>query len=476
MNYKRLFPIMILLLITIMDIKAKSINAADYGFLPTASAIDNMKALQKAVDNGGTIEITTPGIYELGGTVYIGSNTNIVFTDDVKLKKVVVKYPFSHVFLNKGALTKTYDENITIKNLNLIVNGVDRRDREIFGLRGQVAFFYIKNLRIDGFKCEDLEASQFAIHICTFEDIVVENAVIRGKKDGVHLGRGRKFVIRDCTFQTRDDAIALNGHDYDTSNPELGYIEDGLIENCKDLRDNESKVIGYFCRILGGAWKDWTPGMKVRKSDTVVANGRLYRVQADADGVEYISNIEPNHEKGVKEVDGIRWIVVQNDVTYAAGVKNVEFRDIFLYKPRVGFSIHFDNDRFSRSYYPGSVIPTQHNISMYNVQVLYEEKKNFMFISTPIDQISMFDCKLNNNTISFIGNSEVLTNYYDTKISMKDCSFLYDGELKLFSVADGVCGKNITIEMEGSKVKNGNFKMTTYQGGSKIILNSDLPM
>ena len=34
---------------------------------------------------------------------------------------------------------------------------------------------------------------------------------------------------------TFDDAIALNAHDYATSNPELGWIENGVIENCHDL-------------------------------------------------------------------------------------------------------------------------------------------------------------------------------------------------------------------------------------------------
>ena len=34
-------------------------------------------------------------------------------------------------------------------------------------------------------------------------------------------------------------------------------------------------------------------------------------------------------------LDGINWGMVQNDVTYTAGVRNVVFRDIFLEKPRI---------------------------------------------------------------------------------------------------------------------------------------------
>ena len=46
-------------------------NAADFGFSPEASGVDNAKALQKAVDCGGTIVISKPGIYKLGGTVFV---------------------------------------------------------------------------------------------------------------------------------------------------------------------------------------------------------------------------------------------------------------------------------------------------------------------------------------------------------------------------------------------------------------------
>jgi hypothetical protein len=70
-------------------------------------------------------------------------------------------------------------------------------------------------------------------------------------------------------------------------------------------------------------------------------------------------------------LDGITWGVVQDDVTYTAGVRNVVFRDIFLRKPRVGFSVHFDNDAYSRSYYPGAPIPAQEQLHFDNIRVLH---------------------------------------------------------------------------------------------------------
>ena len=43
-------------------------------------------------------------------------------------------------------------------------------------------------------------------------------------------------------------------------------------------------------------------------------------------------------EKGSVMLDSINWGVVQNEVTYTAGVRNVIFRDIFLEKPRTTLS------------------------------------------------------------------------------------------------------------------------------------------
>lgn len=72
----------------------------------------------------------------------------------------------------------------------------------------------------------------------------MNDAIIKGMKDGVHLGRGNGFTISNCVFQTFDDAIALNAHDYSIGNPELGWIENGVIENCHDL--SAENTTGFF--------------------------------------------------------------------------------------------------------------------------------------------------------------------------------------------------------------------------------------
>ncbi|SMP47984.1 hypothetical protein SAMN06265222_102371 [Neorhodopirellula lusitana] len=446
------------------------VNAAEYGFSPSASGIDNTQALQQAVDQGGTIMVSQPGTYAIAGTVYIGSHTSLVFGNNVFLKKVNEQGAFTHVLLNKGALTKTTDENITVKGLHIIVNGVDKGFTEVYGLRGHLAFFYVKDLRIERFRCMDLARTQFCIHVCNFEDLIINDVIIKGQKDGIHLGRGKRFTISNGVFQTFDDAIALNAHDYSSSNPELGWIEDGVVEKCYDL--DQPNTTGYFCRILAGAWIDWKQAMEVQQSDTVVSNGRLYRVQAQADGTVYTSQTQPTHDSGSQVLDGINWGVVQNDVTYTAGVRNVVFRDIFLQKPRTGFSVHFDNDKYSRSYYPGAPVVQQEQLLFDNIRVLHKGNTDLFSIGTPVDVLTITNCSLRNNKIRFRGN-KAMADYGKTQINITGCVFQHDGEMAL--VTNTVDRKEIYLQTASNTVLNADFKATIEPGSGNIVVRSDLP-
>lgn len=445
------------------------LDATNFGFSPEASGLENTKALQKAVDQAGTIVVSQPGTYKMAGTVYVGSNTTLIFGNDIYLKKVNEKGSFTHVLLNKGATTKTYDQNITVDGLQIIVNGIDKAMTEVYGLRGQIAFFYVKDLKIERFRMLDLESAQFGIHICTFEDLIIDDVIIKGNKDGVHLGRGNRFTIRNGIFQTYDDAIALNAHDYATSNPELGWIENGVVENCHDL--NQEKTTGYFCRILAGAWIDWKPGMEVQQSDAVVSNGKIYRVQAKADGTKYKSETQPTHESGSQVLDGINWGLVQTDVTYTAGVRNVIFRNIFLEKPRTGFSVHFDNDRYSRSYYPGAIIPKQEQLTFDNIRVINDQPTDLFSIGTPVDVLTICNSSFKNNRINFHGN-KAMPDYLKTKINIYGCVFNQKGPMNL--VVNSVENKEIYLKTSSNTELSDDFSAIVTPGNGKIIVDSDL--
>ena len=445
-------------------------NAADFGFSTDASGIENVKVLQKAIDQTGTIIVSQPGIYKVAGTTYVGSNTTLEFGNGVVLQKVDEVGKFSHVILNKGALTRTYDEHIVIKGLEVNVNGVDLAFKEVFGLRGQIAFFYVKDLKIEGFRCYDIMTAQFGVHVCTFEDLVIDNTILKGKKDGIHLGRGNRFTISNAVFETVDDAIALNAHDYATSNPELGWIENGVVEKCWDLRGDQ-KLVGYFCRILAGGWVDWNSGMKVQNSDAVVSNGRVYRFRGEVSDKLYKSVTQPTHEEGSKILDDINWVLVQDDVQYVAGVKNVTFRDIYLEKPRTSFSIHFDIGKWSRSYYPGAEIPMQRQLSFENIRVLHQSEGNLFNINTPIDVINISNSSFAKTGIRFYANG-AMPDYLTTKINITGSVFNADGEMILLD--NTVDNKIIHLNTSSNIETSSNFSAKVNPGKGKITITSDL--
>ena len=448
-------------------------DASDHGFSPGASGLANARALQKAADQGGAVWISKPGVYDIAETVLIGSHTSLTFGEGVFLRKVATQGVYSNVFLNKGARTKSWDVGISITGLSLIVNGIDQKFGSIYGLRGQIAFFYVRDLRIERFRCLDLDKLQFAIHVCTFEDLVIHDAVIHGKKDGIHLGCGKRFAIRNCVFQTHDDAVALNAHDYATSNPELGWIEDGIVEECHDLAEpDERRSDGYFCRLLAGGWDDWHSGLQVRQSDTVVSNGRLYRVHAEADGTRMTSQTRPVHASGTQVLDGIPWAMVQDGELRTAGVRNVVFRNIFLRNPRTAFSLHFDDDHYSRSYRHGSPVPVQENILVENVAVLHGEPTDLLSITSPANIVSIHRARLCSNGVVISGD-QTSHRGNTTCIDFLGCIFEEAGEMVL--LRNTVDGKAISLLTSASVVVHSQFRATVDAGKGKILLNSDLP-
>lgn len=438
------------------------INAKDYGFETGKSETENSAALQAACDAGGDIYISEPGIYDVSECIMLGSNTSIICANGVYLRRNKCENT-TYVFANKGALTREYSENIKLIGVRIICDGVVADSQSplyVPGLRGHVSFFYIKNLEIRDFEIMDLPAANFGIHVCTFHNIIIENVRIEGKKDAVHLGRGDKFVIRHGIFKTFDDPIALNAHDYSTSNPQLGWIENGIIEDCYDMDDSDTT--GYFCRVLAGAWGEWKPGMEVQNSDTVSYGGRLYRVIMPADGRIFKSVTPPTHESGIEEYDGIRWVMVQDDVVYGSGCRNIHFKDIFLQKKRpTAFSLHFDKDNYSRSYYPGAESPVQENIIFENI---YFQNDIPVFISavTPIDNIKVIN--------SVVGDSEILLKNIETDgIKYKKTNVLFSGTTfteKTPTLVRAEEGRSARVSIIGSCVDD-DFK-PKFEGNVEI--------
>ena len=401
--------------------------ADKYGFLPGNDAVTNSKAFQRCLDGGGRIRVRMPGEYKLCRTVFLDSDTDLEFADGAVLSRaedadgVAARF----VLLNRGALSRKFNKNIVIRNLQLRANGIDAGNGRpvdiptIVGMCCHTGFFYVKNLLLDGYTFLDLPPNDFAIQICTFENAVVENVHIEGMKDAVHFGTGRNFVVRHGIFKTYDDPIALNAHDYTTSNPELGWIENGLIEDCTDLDDPERGTTGFFARILAGGWRNWEPGMEIQSSgDAVVCAGSIYRSNGPKEKVSYKSLCRPEHDEGtITYPDGITWTMSQDrGVCYSCGVRNVVFRDIHLAKKRkVALCLHFDHDQYSRSFYPYGEIPVQSNIVFDRVFV-ENDIPALIQSRTPVDSIILRNSNIGSSEIRLLHALDTEGMVYDTTV------------------------------------------------------------
>lgn len=448
------------------------IKLSETGFNPENPASENRRILQSAADIGGDIYIDEPGVYDIDDMIVLKDNTSIIFCVGAAIRRQKNDTENAYVFINKGAYTREYTQNIRILNMTLICNDVvsdhitlDSK-KGVPGLNAHLAFSYIKNLYIDNFQVYDLPAKNFAIQVCSFENFVIENSRIEGRKDGVHLGVGSKFAIRHCIFKTFDDPIALNAHDYATSNPQLGWIENGVIEDCYDLDDNNGTT-GFFCRILAGSWKKWEKGMEVQHSDIVEYNNRLYRVFMKPDGRIFKTLTPPTHENGLAVYDDITWCMVQNEVIENCGCRNIHFKDIFLQKKRpVAFSLHFDKDNFSRSYYPGSNAPVQDNIIFENI-FIQNDIDTFLHTKTPVGNIKLINSELSGTGFVFESIETEGIEYGKTNILLSGVTFS-DGISTLISADNDF---DITFSVSGSICPDG-FKPKLI--GNIKLKNSDI--
>lgn len=401
----------------------QTITASLHGFSPKNNGDENRRALQKLFDIGGHILIDKPGKYDVVGTAYIGSDTTLEFVSGASLRRVPSGTGDGAAIMNKGAEAREYDENIVIRGMKLECNGVDisREHENIVGANAHVVFFYTKHTKIENFTCLDLPAHGFCIQICTFEDSLVENVHVEGMKDAVHYGPGKHFVLRNGIFRTFDDPVALNANDYAVANPEMGWIEDGLIENCVDL--DQPETTGFFCRLLAGAWSEWKSGMVIRNSDTVISGGRMYRAKMPPDDKEYISVTPPTHERGKAIVDGITWVMTQDkNVSLSCGCRNIVFRNIRLEKNRpTAFCFHFDEDKFSHSYYPYSDAPVQTGIVLDNIK-MRADVPFLIRATTPVGHVEVINSEIKNTKLRFADRGVPGIVYPPVDLEIMDCA------------------------------------------------------
>ena len=396
------------------------------GFLPGRDAEENARALQAAVDLGGEIFVEAPGVYAISEPIALGDNTTLRFAEGVRLHREPSRSGRNgNAFINKGALTREWNRNITLDGLTLECDGVESA-RTLPGWRAQVGFMFIEGLTVKNITITGLAAKDYGIQLAFFRDIVIEDAFIEGNKDGIHLGPGSNFTIRRGRFRTFDDPIALNAYDYSSSSPVVGTIENGLIEDCYDL-DAESTT-GYFCRMPSGMWADWYEGVRVAHSSTVVSDGYIYRVVMQPDGTYYTSKDRPCHGLGERVYpDGIRWVGIQAGTEKGCACKNITFRRIHLQKKRhTAIACEWFVGKWARSYMKGGAMMPHSGIVLEDIFVENELNRAF-FANGPIADLTIRNIVLGDAAIVLTGYARyedeefVGLTYPKTRLTLENC-------------------------------------------------------
>ena len=140
-------------------------------------------------------------------------------------------------------------------------------------------------------------------------------------------------------------------------------------------------------------------------------------------------------------------------------------------KPRIGLSIHFDNDKYSRSYYPNAPIPLQEQLSFDNIRVLHDKPIPFLLIATPVDLVAISNSSIRNNNVKFVSN-KAMTDYLKTNLLIYGCSFGYNGPLELIN--NGVSGKVIHLKTFGNVALHEGFSAKIVNNNGQISVDSDL--
>lgn len=468
--------------------------AEDYGFSSGNSGSQNVTILNNILSGGNkTVIIMKPGTYDIADTILIENDTELICGKGVILRK---SNNFVNFIRNKGAETRQVDQNIVLRGVRLSVNGktaMHTKSSSLYGLRGELAFLGVKSLNIEGYKVLDLEDANYGIMLNDCSNVRITNFIISGKKDAIHISKTRQFYIANGEISTTDDAIALNACDWISSNCVCGSISQGLIENVTDLPyENQS---GFFCRLLVGAWVNWSMGMTIKRGDTVLNNGKLYRaIIGVSTGEDFISRTEPTiatYTGTQQDSGGFEWKLMDDSTTLNVTIRNVQFRNITMMSNRATFVEEVDTSgEWNRSLYPtvpvdnyptievtaenislqdsarysDSFVPTQYANSFMTMTALRGSTRE-MLLYTPAKQglrsvLNMTRCDFRDVFDTLIVNAQTGTivrlrdNIFGNVKSVQAGSVVSDDDINLVSAASPQPGDHI-IDNGVPKIYNG---------------------
>lgn len=445
------------------------VNAKDYGFLPSASAAANTAALQAAILGGNKTVFIDYGTYEVNDTILVDSNTTIIATSGFKMKKMA---NYCQVFLNRGALTREYNENIVIDGLEIVVNGKEPYSTLVSGLNGNLCFYYIKNLLINNFKCSDGGTTLFMIHIVRWENIKINNPYIKSGKDGINLGTGHEAIIQDYICETSDDnALFCAGFPQHTV--EIGDVYNVKYINCIDRTPEGQSEGGYFCRAMTASWADWTNGNTYKAGEICLNAGKLYQVQNA--NYSHVATNAPVHTTGIITGDDtIQWKYMNDCSVYKSDIYNISFINCTHYKKRpvINANLYIDAGIFYSAATPG----TESLSSVYNVSIIggnivpISAKNNIILSDGTLKDIKIDDSVIDNCQLYYNnGNNSFARNVY---ISINGNHFK-----TAFSIATTKQnGENLIIQTAGNTQENLSIGNAPSNGATIRMNGIDIPL
>ena len=188
----------------------------------------------------------------------------------------------------------------------------------------------MRDLRVEDYTCNDVGKEQYGIQVVGFAGFTIDGFTIRGRRDGVHLNSGRNFTVRRGVLRTLDDGVALNAGEWPDCTPEMGSLENGVVEQITD----EAGGACNFVRVITGRWREWHAGMRLQRCDLVMRGPRVYAIFPHAAGTnETVSLVAPpaDHPGRVwTSPEGLNFHLLQTNGVDRADVRNVVIRDCYI--------------------------------------------------------------------------------------------------------------------------------------------------
>ena len=344
---------------------------------------------QAQLDGGDiTKAITKAGVYRFDSTLFLDDNTTLNWSDGTIYQKDAV---YSNCFINRGALTKTFNYNIEINGMTLDVNGKETDPEHIYGGRGQLQFFYINGLTITDFYCDNLGSFQFAIEAAKWENLYYDTIYIEGHKDGLDFLTGHNGLVKNVTLKTFDDGVFLGGIGFPSAQLEaMGDVHDMEFVNINYIDSSKILPARGFLFYLG-SWDNWQNGNTYQTGDYSTNLGNIYQVN-NSSGFSTTGANAPVHTSGiVVGADGISWHHIDTGTATKAEVYNISIDSSFFYNPYSALTWTYTDNAFTRTIYPG----TEGNAKSRNISLTNSYISNTVLIR---QQTGIIDITLENNT------------------------------------------------------------------------------